>query len=207
MFHRRLVRTTAFLCTAALFLGLGTAQAANYSLAGGGAQLHIGGGLALPIQAAATVTGGAFPPLLIGVNLGVTVVGPPRRPRSRRSPSRRVPFRRQPPRRRSVWRLPTRPSTPWRPTSLTRGPQRRPYSRPVLARGSRRRPSVPAAVAPSGTRTPRRRSSVGPPGSPSLAWRVVPRQAGAEVGAPGGRFRPRAARVARKAPRRRRWRR
>ena len=75
MFHRRLVRTTASLCTAALFLGLGTAQAANYSLAGGGAQLHIGGGLALPVQAAATVTGSAFPPLLIGVNPGVTVVG------------------------------------------------------------------------------------------------------------------------------------
>jgi hypothetical protein len=59
------------ICLAALVLSLGvagTAQAAQYSLAAGsGAQLHIGGGLALPIQPAATpaVTGTVFPPLLI----------------------------------------------------------------------------------------------------------------------------------------------
>jgi hypothetical protein len=57
------------ICLAALVLSLGvagSAQAVSYSLAAGsGAQLHIGNGLALPVQAAATVVGGAFPPLLI----------------------------------------------------------------------------------------------------------------------------------------------
>ena len=67
------------ICLAALVLSLGvagSAQAAQYSLAGGsGAQLHIGGGLALPIQPAATVTGTVFPPLMIPVNGNVHVEG------------------------------------------------------------------------------------------------------------------------------------
>ncbi len=62
-----------------LVLGFGsasTAQAANYSLSGGGGQFHIGGGLALPIQPAATaaVTGTVFPPLLIPVAPGSKIV-------------------------------------------------------------------------------------------------------------------------------------
>ena len=67
------------ICLAALVLSLGvagTAQAAQYSLAAGsGAQLHIGGGLALPIQPSVTVVGGVFPPLMIPAVTGVTVVG------------------------------------------------------------------------------------------------------------------------------------
>jgi len=72
------------ICLAALVLSLGmavTAQAGTgrlYSLAAGsGAQLHIGNGLALPVQPAATslVVGGVFPPLLIVPNGAVTVAG------------------------------------------------------------------------------------------------------------------------------------
>lgn len=70
MFHRRLVRT-AISVSIALLLGVaGTANAKTYSLAAGsGGQTHIGNGLALPIQPAATslVTGTVLPPLLIPV--------------------------------------------------------------------------------------------------------------------------------------------
>jgi hypothetical protein len=69
-----------FIRVALLSLALGSlagaAQAIDYSLVGGGGQLHIGGGLALPIQAAIpqnTVTpstGTVFPPLLIPVRIG-----------------------------------------------------------------------------------------------------------------------------------------
>ncbi|MCH7868794.1 MAG: hypothetical protein IH881_13950 [Myxococcales bacterium] len=62
---------------AAMMLGIlcaGSAQARNYSLIGGGAQLHVGQGLALPIQAAVAQTGAAFPPLLITAQ-PVNVVG------------------------------------------------------------------------------------------------------------------------------------
>jgi hypothetical protein len=61
-------------CTTALLLGLGLATSAQadkvFSLTGGGGQIHIGNGLALPIQAAATpgMMGTVFPPLLIPVN-------------------------------------------------------------------------------------------------------------------------------------------
>jgi hypothetical protein len=64
------------LLSLALGLLAGAAQAIDYSLVGGGGQLHIGGGLALPIQAAIpnnTVTpstGTVFPPLLIPVATG-----------------------------------------------------------------------------------------------------------------------------------------
>ena len=57
----------------ALGLVAGTAQATHqFSLVGGGGQIHIGNGLALPIQQAATVlqTGTVFPPLGIGVRAG-----------------------------------------------------------------------------------------------------------------------------------------
>ena len=72
------------ICLAALALSLGvagTAQAGTtrYSLAAGsGAQLHIGNGLALPIQPAATVlvTGTVFPPLLIPpLHAGIKITG------------------------------------------------------------------------------------------------------------------------------------
>lgn len=69
------------ICLAALIFSFGvagTAQARTYALASGsGAQLHIGGGLALPIQPGATalVTGGVFPPLLIPVAIGAGVEG------------------------------------------------------------------------------------------------------------------------------------
>ena len=68
------------LLTAFLFLGLSlatTAQAKKFSLTGGGGQLHIGNGLQLPIQAAATAatTGEDFPTLLIPAVIGATVVG------------------------------------------------------------------------------------------------------------------------------------
>lgn len=65
-------------CVAVLSLALalggvaGTAQALDFSLVGGGGQLHIGNGLALPIQQAATAleTGTNFPPLGIPVRPG-----------------------------------------------------------------------------------------------------------------------------------------
>jgi hypothetical protein len=44
------------------------ADAAKFSVTGGGAETHIGNGLALPIQAAVTVMGTVFPPLLIPFN-------------------------------------------------------------------------------------------------------------------------------------------
>jgi hypothetical protein len=67
------------ICLLALIFSFGLAGTANaqntYSLgAGSGAQLHIGNGLALPIQSAATVTGGDFPPLGIPVVGGATVM-------------------------------------------------------------------------------------------------------------------------------------
>jgi len=65
------------LCVAfqVLALGLlvaGSAQALEFSLTGGGGQMHIGNGLALPIQAAATSlqTGTVFPPLGVPVKPG-----------------------------------------------------------------------------------------------------------------------------------------
>jgi len=71
-------RNILYVASVILALGLASAsQAATYSLQNGsGAQLHIGGGLALPVQTAATVTGAAFPPLLIPVKPGIqTVMG------------------------------------------------------------------------------------------------------------------------------------
>jgi len=64
------------LLSLALGLVAGAAQAIDYSLVGGGGQLHIGGGLALPVQSAIpqnTVTpstGTVFPPLLVPVRPG-----------------------------------------------------------------------------------------------------------------------------------------
>jgi len=59
-----------------LTLGLATsAQAVKFSVTGGGAQLHIGNGLALPIQAAVVVTGTVFPTLLIPVKGVPTIEG------------------------------------------------------------------------------------------------------------------------------------
>lgn len=70
------------ICLAALIVSLGVAGSASaqntYSLgASSGAQLHIGNGLALPIQPAATalVTGQVLPPLLIPPASGATVMG------------------------------------------------------------------------------------------------------------------------------------
>lgn len=66
------------LAFAAMMLGVlsaGAAQAANYSLTGGGAQLHIGGGLPLPIQPAFGGGGTALPPLLIPPVATVTIMG------------------------------------------------------------------------------------------------------------------------------------
>jgi len=65
----------------ALLLGLGLATSAQadkiFSLTGGGGQLHIGNGLQLPIQAAATggQTGTVFPPLLIPPNAVPKILG------------------------------------------------------------------------------------------------------------------------------------
>ncbi len=67
------------LCIAILSLGLGLALAGaaqatqlQFSLVGGGGQIHIGNGLALPIQQAATPgqTGTVFPPLGVPVRTG-----------------------------------------------------------------------------------------------------------------------------------------
>jgi len=74
----RLKRISACAVVLTFLLGLGlatSAQAANgkrWSLIGGGAQLHIGNGLALPIQPAvpALPGGTVFPPLLIPVKAG-----------------------------------------------------------------------------------------------------------------------------------------
>jgi hypothetical protein len=69
-----LVFLAAFL---AFTLGLATsAQAKKFSVTGGGGQLHIGDGLALPIQPSATsaTTGTVFPPLLVPVKAGGAVV-------------------------------------------------------------------------------------------------------------------------------------
>jgi hypothetical protein len=64
----RQLRTTSAV-VAALAIGFaGSAHAASYFLNGGGAQLHIGNGLALPIQAAFTGAGTQHPPLLIKQN-------------------------------------------------------------------------------------------------------------------------------------------
>lgn len=69
MSSRRLVAVLATFLS--LTLGLATsAQARKFSVTGGGAENHIGNGLALPIQAAATVAGTVFPPLLIPVKGG-----------------------------------------------------------------------------------------------------------------------------------------
>lgn len=73
-------KTYKMLSAASAILALGLASAshaATYSLQNGsGAQLHIGNGLALPVQPAATVMGAAFPPLLIPVKPGIqTVMG------------------------------------------------------------------------------------------------------------------------------------
>ncbi len=73
MSPKRILLCIAFLLLA-LGLVAGTAQARHkFSLvAGSGGQIHIGNGLALPIQQAATVgqTGTVFPPLGIGVKPG-----------------------------------------------------------------------------------------------------------------------------------------
>ncbi len=79
LFKRLAVGITA--CSMLVVLGLApSAQAKRWSLTGGGTQGHIGNGLALPIQAAATamITGTVFPPLLVPVKgvpvlLGTTV--------------------------------------------------------------------------------------------------------------------------------------
>ncbi len=73
-----LKRFTVGIAACSLLLGLGlatSAQAKRFSLTGGGAQSHIGNGLALPIQAAATamMTKTVFPPLLLPVK-GVPVI-------------------------------------------------------------------------------------------------------------------------------------
>lgn len=74
LLFQRLRTTTALV--GALAMGFaGSAQAAQYFINGGGAQLHIGNGLALPIQAAFTGAGTAQPPLLIPVNGVQTVTG------------------------------------------------------------------------------------------------------------------------------------
>lgn len=77
MFNKRLCMT---ILVSLFGLGLvGSVHAKTFSLVdGSGAQLHIGGGLALPIQPAATVlvTGQVFPPLLIPkATVSQTVMG------------------------------------------------------------------------------------------------------------------------------------
>jgi len=73
LFKRFTVCVTA--CALLLGLGLATAaQAKRFSVTGGGGQNHIGNGLALPIQAAITVMGTAFPTLLIPVKAGAAPV-------------------------------------------------------------------------------------------------------------------------------------
>ena len=64
------------LLSLALGLVVGTAQAKDFSLVDGGGQMHIGNGLALPIEAAATSgqTGTVFPPLAIPVAPGIIFV-------------------------------------------------------------------------------------------------------------------------------------
>jgi len=56
----------------AVGLVVGTAQAKDFSLVAGGGQMHIGNGLALPIEAAATIgqTGANFPPLALPLQAG-----------------------------------------------------------------------------------------------------------------------------------------
>ncbi len=71
--------------TGILLLGLsvaGGAQAEKFSLIGGGAQFHIGTGLALPIQAAVQqpTNPTEFPPLLVGILPGQVVDGTIARP-------------------------------------------------------------------------------------------------------------------------------
>lgn len=76
-------RLAVIITAVSLLAGLGlatSAQAKRFSLTGGGGQSHIGNGLALPIQAAATagITGTVFPTLLVPVKgvpvlLGTTV--------------------------------------------------------------------------------------------------------------------------------------
>lgn len=75
-----LKRTAA--CTVALLLGLATAPSAQaekaFSLSGGGGQTHIGNGLMIPIQQAATslaTTGTMFPNLRVGARVGKIVTG------------------------------------------------------------------------------------------------------------------------------------
>ena len=68
------------LCIALLSVGLllaSSAQAKKFSLTGGGGQAHIGNGLALPIQQAATpaIAGTNFPALLVPVLPGNEVTG------------------------------------------------------------------------------------------------------------------------------------
>jgi hypothetical protein len=65
-------RLFAALLSLALGLTAGSAQALDFSLTGGGGQLHIGNGLALPIQQANTVleTGTNFPALGVPVRPG-----------------------------------------------------------------------------------------------------------------------------------------
>jgi hypothetical protein len=64
--------SVAFLWLALGLLVAGSAQALDFSLVGGGGQMQIGNGLALPIQAAATAgqTGTVFPPLGVPVKPG-----------------------------------------------------------------------------------------------------------------------------------------
>ena len=69
-----MLKRVAFVAMLLGILFAGTAQARNYSLTGGGAQLQIGNGLPLPIQAATAGTGNVFPNLLIPVN-AVNIVG------------------------------------------------------------------------------------------------------------------------------------
>lgn len=60
----------------------GAVQAKKFSLSGGGGQAHIGNGLMLPIQAAATAatTGTVFPNLLVPVKAGATLTGTTTKP-------------------------------------------------------------------------------------------------------------------------------
>jgi len=75
MSFKRLVSLIAAV-SVALLVG-GNAQAKNFALGAGGGQAHIGNGLMLPIQAAATAatTGTNFPTLLVPVVPGATVNG------------------------------------------------------------------------------------------------------------------------------------
>jgi len=73
-------RLAVIITAVSLLAGLGlatSAQAKRFSLTGGGGQSHIGNGLALPIQAAATagITGTVFPTLLVPVKGTPVILG------------------------------------------------------------------------------------------------------------------------------------